>query len=266
MRSLSNSIISTAKSGWYGVTDRMKVRRARQNRDAVSGPLVSILLPTYNRAEMLFERALPSILDQTYKNFEVIIAVHGSTDETVRHLTGCSDFRVVPIFLEREQTYPPTAENHWLAGPVAPLNAARLKAKGEWLARIDDDDEWLHNHLEESLIFAILGGYEFVSSSYIRITDTGEEEIKGEGRPMIGGTQTWLWRADLNMGWNPDCWRKKWHRVNDTDFAERIRRAGVRVGYRDKPGCIIRPRPGEVEVGSKAYLRDKEATEKRFAF
>ena len=175
------------------------------------------------------------------------------------------DPRVRVLDVPRTQTYPPTAENHWLAGPVVPLNAALEAATGDWLARIDDDDEWYDDHIEHLLKAA--RGFEFVSSAYRKVEDGVDYIIWSDHMaPPIGGTQTWLWRSYLRfMKWNPDCWRKSWNRVNDTDLAERMRRAGVRIGYSPRVTAAIRPRPGE-KVGSRAYLDNAAEIEKKYAF
>ena len=93
------------------------------------------------------------------------------------------------------------------------------------------------------------------------------------GRPIpastvsIGGVQTWLYRSYLKFfRYNPDCWRKSWNRVNDTDLQDRMFRAGVRMGYLDKVVAKVLPRPGETSVGLKAYLEDRDNKERQFAF
>ena len=168
----------------------------------------------------------------------------------------------------RHQTYPPTAENHWLAGPVAPANAALDYCLGQWIARIDDDDVWWPGHIESLLKFAQDGDYEFVSSAYERVDASGREVIWHDGlSPPIGGVQTWLYRSYLRfMKFKPDCWRKSWNRVNDTDLADRFRRAGVRIGWLPKVTARVEARPGETEVGLKAYQSDREGKEAHFAF
>lgn len=200
------------------------------------------------------------------------MAAHGCTDATHEKalaywnenalfrmcLHGIA-FRILDV--PRTQTYPPTAENHWLAGPVAPLNAALEACTGDWIARIDDDDVWSEDHIETMLDFAQKGGYEFVSSAY----RTHEKTIGAENG--IGGTQTWLYRSFLKfMKYNPDCWRKSWHRVNDMDLADRFRKAGVWTGYLDEVTAEVLPRPGENVVGLKAYRQDAEAKERDLAF
>lgn len=272
--SLENRLICAARSAFYGVYEKARLHSERMHANQMMfygrDPFVSVLIPTFNRAGLLTTRCLPSVLAQTYTNLEIIVADHGSTDYTEpRALTAMNEWRMAGrlgdvIRVPRRRTYPPTAENHWLAGPVDPLNAALKAARGAWLARIDDDDEWTPDHVETLLRFAQAGNYEFVSSDY---------DVYGGGRLTIGaergigGTQTWLWRSYLKfMRYNPDCWRKSWDRVNDMDLADRFRRAGVRIGYLDEVTAIIRPRPGEAFVGSKAYLADKAKTEQTYKF
>ena len=247
--------------------EALRLRWARCSVPVAPGGLVSVLIPTFNRKELLLSRALPSVLAQTYTNLEIIVACHGCTDGTQAAVRALGDPRIRVLDVPRTQTYPPTAENHWLAGPVAPLNAALKAATGDWLARIDDDDEWYPDHIEHLLKFARRFNYEFVSSAYRKVEDGVDYIIRSDhGDPPIGGTQTWLWRSHLRfMKWNPDCWRKSWNRVNDTDLAERMRRAGARIGHSLKITAVIRPRPGEV-IGSHAYLGNKAAVEKKYAF
>lgn len=214
------------------------------------------------------ERALPSVLATTYDNIEIIVAAHGCTDgteETIRMLkTFLGDSRIRVLRVPRRQTYPPTAENHWLAGPVVPANAALQAAKGDWIARIDDDDTWTPDHLEALLDFAQAGDYEFVSAAHE--THEGKVEPYDIG-VKIGGTQTWLYRSYLKFfRYNPDCWRKAWNRVNDTDLQDRMFRAGVKMGYLDKVVAKVLPRPGETDVGLKAYTNDIIKKERELSF
>ena len=244
-------------------------------------PLVSVIIPTHNRSKLLVDRALDSALKQTHENLEIIVAAHGCTDDTFWRVREIDDRRIKLIEAPRRETYPPTAENHWLAGPVAPLNAALKAVTGDWIARLDDDDIWTPDHVEKLLAFAREGNYEFVSSAHrtheskiepyrmphsIRRKIDGEQWIIAEDI-LVGGVQTWLYRSYLKfMKYNPDCWRKTWNKVNDTDLQDRMWRAGVRMGYLDLVTAYVYPRPGEVDVGSKAYLRDKTAAERKFAF
>ena len=60
-----------------------------------------------------------------------------------------------------------TVENHWFAGPVMANNEGLKNASGDWIARIDDDDIWTSNHLEDLIKYAKHTQSDFVSSSYL---------------------------------------------------------------------------------------------------
>ena len=259
-------IICAARAAYYSTTEPLRLRLERFfSEPSGSLPLVSVYIPTHNRVDLLMNRALPSVLRQTYTHFEVIVASHGCTDGTIESVAKIKDPRIVQLMVPRERTYPPTAMNHWLAGPVAPANAALDAVEGDWIARLDDDDVWEPDHLSVMLWFANRGDYEFVSSAHD--TPTGPVGPYYVNGIPIGGTQTWLYRSYLKfMRYNPDCWRRRWNRNNDIDLQNRFVRAGVRMGYYDKVTCHVLPRPGETEIGSKAYLADESRTEAMFAF
>jgi glycosyltransferase involved in cell wall biosynthesis len=225
-----------------------------------SSPKVSIILPTFNRVSFLFERSIPSVLNQTYSNWELLVVSHGCTDDTDLRVQRLSktDPRIKLINIKRNRLgYPPTAENHWLVGPVRPINAGLKKVTGDWIARIDDDDEWLPNHLESSIEIGKNPWIEFISSGY-EVTNQGNTRvILPEGDPPIGGVQTWVYRSYLAFFRSHlTSWRKSWNRVNDTDVAQRMRKAGVRITHHNNIGASIRPRIEGESIGSKAYLEN----------
>ena len=279
-----NRAISAARAIWYGATEPARLRLARaanEHRFWTSGavapffpdgyptqwenPLVSVIVPTHNRVDLLMDRFLPSVLayGQTYNWIEVIIAAHGCTDDTVPAVLALGDHRVRVIEVPRKRTYPPTPENHWFAGPVAPLNAALAECRGFWVARADDDDVWTLDHIASLLRFAQAGGFEFVSARHE--THKGPVEPYDLAGIKVGGCQTWLYRDYLKfMHYNPDCWRRRWNRVNDTDLQRRFLSAGVRMGYLDRVVAKVLPRPGETAVGLEAYLKGGAA--RRMAF
>lgn len=208
------------------------------------------------------ERCLPSVMAQTYKDIEVIIVAHNCTDDTVDRVINYNEsvrWMVDIVELDKPTTFPDTPENRWFAGPVDPLNLALKLCTGDWIARVDDDDEWVPEHLEECLKFAMEGNHEFVSAGHV--THEGEvgpyilEDPDDRAHlAAVGGTQTWVYRSYLKMfRYNPDCWRKSWDRVNDTDIQQRMFNAGVRMGYLPKCHAKVYPRPGQSEVGLKAY-------------
>ncbi len=98
-------------------------------------PLVSVVIPTYNHARYL-GRALQSVLDQTYTNWEVIVIDNHSTDNTDGVMTSFKDPRI---------TYLKIHNNGVIA---ASRNAGIRVAKGEWIAFLDSDDWWTNDKLD----------------------------------------------------------------------------------------------------------------------
>ncbi|MBA4393605.1 MAG: glycosyl transferase [Desulfobacca sp.] len=101
-------------------------------------PLVSIVIPTCNRASLLLE-AIDSVFNQTFEDFELIIIDDGSTDETAATLG-----KISRPFLYRFQ------ENQ---GVSSARNHGLLLAQGKWIAFLDSDDLWLPKKLETQLEF-----------------------------------------------------------------------------------------------------------------
>ena len=98
-----------------------------------SGPLVTVVLPTFNRPRYL-PVALASVLRQSYGHLQVIVVNDGGTD--VRDIVGSfNDPRVV--FINR-------AENR---GKAFSLNEALSRAVGKYVAYLDDDDLFYPNHI-----------------------------------------------------------------------------------------------------------------------
>lgn len=266
-----NAVISGLTRVWLYFVDRWELWRvSREERDqvAVFGSKVSIVIPTYNRKELLFTRALPSVLAQTYENIEVLVVSHGCSDGTDEQVGALSreDNRVRLVQIDRKSLgYPNRAEYHWLAGPVKPINAGLKHATGDWIARIDDDDEWYPDHLTKLVNLAVEQGLDFVSSSYEVLGGTNTRVIEPEGHPAVGGVQTWVYRAKFRgIRANINCWRKSWNRVNDTDLQNRLIGLKLRFGSLREVTVRIRPRDGETQVGSAAYLENSGEIEAKY--
>ena len=107
------------------------------HNSALSGPLISVILPVYNRAGWV-ARAIDSVLSQTYQNFELLVIDDGSTDETSLVLEGYgSRLKVL------KQAH---------AGAEAARNLGIENARGEFVAFIDSDDLWYADRLSSQLL------------------------------------------------------------------------------------------------------------------
>jgi glycosyltransferase involved in cell wall biosynthesis len=116
------------------------------------GPLVSIIMLTYNRANYI-PLAIQSVIDQTYHNWELLIQDDGSTDETSIVVAGYSDSRI-----------------HYIPDPInkglAQKRMESLKfTTGTYVAILDSDDIWSDTnkltaqvaHLEANPLCAVVG-------------------------------------------------------------------------------------------------------------
>ncbi|MFD0767741.1 glycosyltransferase family 2 protein [Bacillus sp. CGMCC 1.60114] len=102
--------------------------------------LVSVVIPTYNRSSLI-KRTIDSVLNQTYTNFELIIVDDASTDNTEEIIKEYNDLRIKYIKL---------SEN---SSGTKPRNVGIQESKGEYIALLDSDDEWLPTKLEKQLKF-----------------------------------------------------------------------------------------------------------------
>lgn len=106
----------------------------RPNRATGKGPLVSVLLPTYNRRRYL-PAALASALAQTHRELEIFVIRDGG-QEVADVVQSFHDPRVVLI--DRKDN----------RGKPYSLNEALRRAQGEYVVYLDDDDAWYPNHVE----------------------------------------------------------------------------------------------------------------------
>ncbi|WP_050929916.1 glycosyltransferase family 2 protein [Aestuariivita boseongensis] len=104
----------------------------------VTPPLVSVIIPTYNRAGTIL-RSIQSVLAQDYQNLEVIVVDDGSTDQTQNILSSVADERVRLIVHEKNR------------GVGAARNSGIFAAAGDLVAFQDSDDEWLQGKLSSQV-------------------------------------------------------------------------------------------------------------------
>lgn len=108
-------------------------------------PEVSVVIPTRNRPELVM-RAVHSALAQTLRDIEVVVVIDGPDPATVEALRAIGDDRVRPVELPAS------------GGAPAARNQGVNHAHAEWVAFLDDDDEWLPEKLETQLARAHASG------------------------------------------------------------------------------------------------------------
>jgi glycosyltransferase involved in cell wall biosynthesis len=120
-------------------------------------PLVSVIIPTHNRADVL-GRAVASVLAQAWTDFELIVIDDGSTDHTAAVLAEFDDPRLTGMHQENK-------------GVSAARNLGIRASSGRFIALLDSDDYWLPGKLARQLAFMRESGMEISQTDEIWIRD-----------------------------------------------------------------------------------------------
>ena len=169
-------------------------------------PRVSAVIPTRNRPDLVC-RAVRSVLSQTFQSLECIVVIDGPDPATIRMLQTIHDARLIVLALK---------EN---VGGCEARNTGARAARGQWVALLDDDDEWLPERLEKQLATADQAKIPvtMVASRFFDRGTSGElirprkfprerqhiaEFLWSDGSPLGGiegfpQTSTWLIRRDF---------------------------------------------------------------------
>ncbi len=132
-----------------------------------SDPLVSVVIPTFNRAELTV-RALQSVLSQTYQSLDVIVVDDASTDNTHDRIKALqkTDPRIVYLCHPTNR------------GAQAARNTGIHAAKGAYIAFLDSDDEWLPEKLQLQMALFSQAG------PALGVVYCGIQEISADGKML----------------------------------------------------------------------------------
>jgi teichuronic acid biosynthesis glycosyltransferase TuaG len=127
--------------------------------------MVSIIVPLYNAEKFIWE-TVQSVINQTYKDFELLLVDDCSTDRSLAAAEAINDSRVRVIRQEQN------------AGAYAARNRGLSEAKGRYIAFLDADDKWEPTKLEDTLKFMEEKDAGFVFTSY----EFADEKCVGTGK------------------------------------------------------------------------------------
>lgn len=219
--------------------------------------MVSIIVPTYNRKSVI-ERAVNSILKQTYPHYEIIIVDDGSTDGTKDVIAGIQDQRIRYISLQENQ------------GVAHARNVGIQEAKYDYIAFLDSDDEWMPDKLElqmkkmtdpdnkYGLVYCRMGGLQRDGKS--RFVCPPEEWVKEilEGNlfhPLLGqnviGTPAMLVRKECLE--QTGGFKETLHCLEDWELVLRIARQ-FQIGFVDRVLVEVYKSQGSVSSNTAWYL------------
>ena len=133
-------------------------------RTSLRSPLVSVVVPTFNRISYL-KSALASVFEQTLSDWELLIIDDGSTDGTADYVSGLTDQRVQFLTIDH------------CGLPAKVRNVGIANACGQYVAFLDSDDLWVPDKLERQT--DLLARQKTAQWSYTHFT-----RIDGTGRPL----------------------------------------------------------------------------------
>ncbi|MBI9042225.1 glycosyltransferase family 2 protein [Lutibacter sp.] len=140
----------------------------------MNDPLVSIITPNFN-ADKYISRSIESVLQQTYKNWELLIIDDGSTDNSVEIIEKFSaeDARIKLIKLSIN------------SGPAICRNTGIEKASGSFIAFLDSDDYWDENKLAIQTKTMIEGRLSFSFTGYSIVNEANEFINIQKAKPLV---------------------------------------------------------------------------------
>lgn len=154
--------------------------------------LVSIIMPSYNTGQYI-SKAVQSVLNQTYKNWELIIVDDCSTDNTDEAAARYKDERI---------RYHKNEKN---SGAAVSRNYALQMAKGKWIAFLDSDDIWFPDKLEKQIKFMENNSFHFSYTEYEEIDENGKETgitVTGPWKITKQGMYRYCWPGCLTVMYN----------------------------------------------------------------
>ncbi len=184
--------------------------------------MISILLATYN-GEKYLNLSIESILNQTFKDFELLIGFNGTTDSSKSIVDSYDDTRIRVFDYGDDK------------GKSKTLNKLLTECKYDWVALQDDDDIWLDSKLEKQI--KLIHEYDVIGTLISYINEEGfvighpnlstfPDDIKHislSGTNQVANTSTIFKKSDaLSI----DGWRDGLDGIEDFDFWLRLMRDG----------------------------------------
>ncbi len=245
--SLRRIILITYRRGWpvlrrqarQVASERTRLQALRNSKKTTSPSdsqaLVTVRIATYNRGPLVAERAIASALRQSHENLEILVVGDCCDAATADAVLAVKDPRVRFVNLPERGKYPENPMHRWMVAGAAPMNHALEIMRGDWIAPLDDDDEFSEDHVEVLLAACQERNLEFAYGVAEMEADDGSWSSCGawplaHGHIVHGAV---LYSARLrNFLHDPDCWRVD--EPGDWNLWRRFQRAGIPMGFVDK--------------------------------
>lgn len=201
-------------------------------------PLVTVRIATYNRGRLVAERAIASALAQTHSNLEILVIGDHCDEDTERAVLSVRDPRVKFENLPVRGAYPHDPMHRWMVAGSAPMNRGLEVARGEWIAPLDDDDEFTPDHIDvlldtcrtrnAELAFGV-ADMEIERGHWMAVGSWPLQETKIVHSSVLLSSSLRHFRYAL------DAWRLL--EPGDWNLWKRMRKAGVQMAFVNQVVC-----------------------------
>lgn len=199
-------------------------------------PLITVCIATYNRGQLLTERTIPSVLQQTYRNLEVIVVGDCCQDDTAERIARIEDPRLRFVNLPERGNYPDDPNLRWMVAGSTPMNHALSLAQGDFITHLDDDDRYPLDRLEKLLAYARLQQAEFVWHPFHHEKAEGRWELNPAeefASSQVTTSSVFYHRWFARIGWDINAYRLK--EPGDWNRFRKFRYLGVRHARYPEP-------------------------------
>lgn len=230
--------------GWFhlileareaGVARARIAEARRRGGRPEANPLVTVRIATYNRGQLVADRAIASAIAQTYENLEILVVGDACDAQTEAAVRSVQDPRIVFHNLPERGTYPADPAKRWMVAGAAPMNWALDHARGEWIAPLDDDDEFSPDHVEVLLRGANVQSADFVYGIAESEQEPGVWGPVGSWPPREGHIVHAAVMYNTRLAFlrhSVDAWRLL--EPGDWNLWKRMRNAGARMAFVDR--------------------------------
>lgn len=205
-------------------------------------PLISIITATFKGSHFLVH-SIPSVINQDYQNWELIVVGDGCTDETEQVVNSFGDSRIHFFNLEKNSGQQAT-----------PNNFGMSKAKGQFIAFLNQDDLFFPDHLSKSLEEIQKSEADFVIVPGVKVMSSKKEEFeKGnfqvqlcsvhpDGRystNVFSVASTWFFKEELIQKLGPWKLEQELYITPSQEWIFRASRLGIRFHFPKRVGVLV---------------------------
>ena len=205
-------------------------------------PLISIINATFKGSHCLVH-SIPSVINQDYQNWELIVVGDGCTDETEQVVNGFGDSRIHFFNLEKNSGQQAT-----------PNNLGLQKAKGEFVCFLNQDDLFFPDHLSKSLEEIQKSNADFVIVPGIKVMSSKKEDFeKGnfqvqlcsvhpDGRystNVFSVASTWFFKREVIQKLGPWKLEQELYITPSQEWVFRASRLGIRFHFPNHVGVLV---------------------------